>query len=237
MIDDKGKKHRGKKHIFSAALLVLSSVVGISGCFDIDTKTDISRKPVIDRITVAPTTILVGETSVITVEARDLNNERLSYVWSKPDGGEWVGTLTGSSVTWKAPASLGALSHKLFRIVVRVQNEHDKFAVDTAKVIVNQSPNPTVTFISPLNGDYIPMSAGTVQIHAASSFTDTYSMRCYIDNLYFDSTTTYVFNKNWNVSSLPEGPKRIKIIATRPGGLGSKEITVSIEGTIGKRKN
>lgn len=222
-----------KNNLMIAAALIMA----FSACIEVNDSKDKSTKPVIDKMTAVPASVLINDTSVITVEARDLNGEKLSYVWTKPDGGDWNSDVTGSKVTWRAPSSLGLLSSKNFRIIVRVQNENKKYAYDTVIVTVNSTQNPVVTIYSPLNGAYIPLSEGTVRIHAQSSFTDTYSMKCYINGVLKDSMATYVYDKNWNIASESEGTKQIQIVATRPGGYtGSASVTVSLEGTIGKKK-
>lgn len=220
--------------MFAAALFIL-----FSSCIEVNDSKDTSSKPVIDKMTAVPSSVMISDSSVITVEARDLNGERLSYVWSKPDGGEWAGNVTGSSVTWKAPASLsGGASSKNHRIIVRVQNENKKYALDTVTVTVNSTQNPVVTITSPSNGEYILLNTGTVPISATSTFPDCF-MKCYINSVLIDSSTERLqnYNYNWNISSETEGTKQIQIIATRPGGYtGSATVTISLEGTIGKRK-
>lgn len=207
-------------------------------CIEVNDSKDIkSTKPVIDKMTANPSSMLINQTSVITVEARDLNGEKITYFWTKPDGGEWVGDVTGSSVTWKAPATITGQT-KNFRIVVKVQNENNKYALDTATIVVNSSQIPVVTIIRPLNGAYIALSEGTVNIYAQSSFTDTDSMKCYINGVFHDRVNSnYIYDKNWNISAENEGTKQIQIVAFRPGGYtGSSMVTISLEGTIGKRK-
>ncbi len=219
-------------------MMTAALFTALNACIEVNDSIDNSSKPVIDKMTAVPASVIISDTSVITVQARDLNGERLSYVWSKPDGGDWVGNVTGSSVTWKAPSSLsGGVSSKNFRIIARVQNENKKYALDTVMVTVNSTQNPVVTILSPLNGAFIPLSEGTVRIHAQSSFTDTYSMKCYINGVPKDSSATYVYEKNWNIAAETEGTKQIQIVATRPGGYtGTASVTISLEGTIGKRK-
>ncbi len=211
----------------------------LNACFEVNNSNEKkSSKPVIDHFTAVPSSVMVGDSSVITVDARDLNDEQLSYVWSKPDGGEWLGSVTGETVKWKAPSTIGILTTKNFMIIVKVQNEHSKYILDTVTIIVNQSNNPVVTFNSPQNGIFIPMSTGTVLISASSSYNAD-SMLCYINGvLWGKKMNASRIDTSWIVAEETEGTKNIQITAFRHIDntvySGTNSISVTIEGTIGK---
>jgi hypothetical protein len=227
-----------RKHLY---LIVIIGIILTVGCIEVNNSdSKKSVKPDILDLKANPSSMIVGDSSVITVSARDVNGEKLSYFWwtSPANSGEWLTNITGDSVKWKAPLSIGVLQSKNYYVYVRVQNEHNKIATDSTRIIVNASNVPVVTITSPQNGDYIPLSAGIVNISAESSFSDIKSMKCYINDIFIDSTKdSKYYTKNWNITSETAGSKQILIIATRVSGYtGSATVTISIEGTIGKQK-
>lgn len=199
-----------------------------------------AQKPVIDKLYADRTTILVSDTATVYVEARDLNEESLDYIWTAVDGGVFVSSNGLDLIRWKPPLTPG-----FYTIRCRVNNESKESAAKDLDIQVSNVTNPIVQISSPSNGDFIPASIGTVTIHAkvanvTSALVD--SMKCFFD----DSPPQKVTNNgdatfNWNVTGL-NGPKSIKVQAWTRALIpnttttDSTTINVSIEGTVSKRK-
>jgi len=192
-----------------------------------------SQKPVIDDLTATRSTILVDDTTTISVDARDLNNEALDYIWTAAYG-TFEGTLDQAVVAWRAPSTAGS-----YRVRIRVNNESGKSTTDSIAIQVNGTPFPIVKIINPANGEFIPSNFGSVLIQAqASAVNGIDSIKCFIDNSLlataYSNQTTYSFP--WPILSL-NGSKTIKVQAwsTFQGPTtGDATIAVSIEGTVGK---
>lgn len=221
-------------------LFVVLSALVFCGCDNLNLGKDSGQKPVIDRIYATRATILVGETSTIYVEARDLNEESLDYVWTRPDGGEFVSPNGLDSIQWQAPTSPG-----LYTIRCKVVNESTESTTKELDIQVTNVSTPIVQILSPLNGDFIASSLGTINVHAkvanvVSASVD--SMKCFIDEVPIDTVKNNGdFSFPWSVTGL-NGPKTIRVqawthVLTGSTTTGEVSITVSIEGTVGKRKH
>ncbi|KAB2881083.1 hypothetical protein F9K33_02450 [bacterium] len=210
------------------------------GCDNLNLGKDSGQKPIIDRIFADRTTILVSDTATIYVEARDLNEESLDYIWTALDGGTFV-TINGLDlIRWKPPLTPG-----FYTIRCRVNNESKESATKELDIQVSNVTNPIVQILSPANDDFIPSSNGTVAIHArvanvTSGLVD--SMKCFVDN----SSIGKVTNNgdatfDWAVTGL-NGVKSIKVQAWTRALIpnttttDSTKISVSIEGTVSKRR-
>ena len=66
-----------------------------------------NNAPVIQNISANPTSILINETTTLTCDAIDEDNDNLTYTWSSAKGTFPNGT-SSSSVIWKAPATTGS---------------------------------------------------------------------------------------------------------------------------------
>jgi hypothetical protein len=222
-------------------ILIILSLFGImifSGCIEVNNSdTKKSVKPDILEFKATPSSIIVGDSSTIYVNAREVNDEMLSYYWwvSPSNSGKWLTPIISESVRWQAPLSIGNLQSKNHYIYVRVQNEHNKTTTDSTRIIVNASDNPIVTITSPQNGAYIPMSAGSIHINATSSYSDLRNMKLYVNGILKDTSSATPLDKVWNITQEEAGSKIIQITATRVSGYtGSATVTISLEGTIGK---
>ncbi len=194
---------------------------------------DDAQRPIIDRLTASPASVKVGDTTVVTAEARDPQGEDLVYAWTKEDG-TFIGDLTGPIVQWKAPVTAGS-----YDVTLRVTNESGKSTSKTLAVTVTQAAEPVIVIESPTDGEYIPSSVGTVSIEASTpQQSDVDSMRCYIDGQLRSSANAPNLTYTWNVSQ-ENGLKNITIYASRlyltQRVSSQRTITVSIEGTIPKR--
>lgn len=196
---------------------------------------DDATKPVIDEVKAVSSTVIAGDTTSVAGTARDLNGEMLDYVWSK-NAGTFEGPLTNSSIIWRAPAQVG---NKTVTLVV--VNESGKSATKSVTIMVTNVPTPIVIIDYPTAADFIPSSAGTVNIQARITNTsDVDSAKCFIDGTFLaklSNTQNPTFA--WNVSGL-SGPHRVTVQAWSDFAVPGQQktdsafVTVNIEGTIGK---
>ncbi|MBL7961906.1 hypothetical protein JNL27_16860 [bacterium] len=210
------------------------------GCDNLNLGKDSGQKPVIDRIYADRTTILVSDTTTLYVEARDLNEESLDYIWTALDGGTFVTANGLDLIRWKPPLTPG-----FYTIRCRVNNESKESATKELDIQVSNVTNPIVQILSPANDDFIPASNGTVTVHArvanvTSGLVD--SMKCFVDNNSIGKVTNNGdFSFNWNVIGL-NGSKTIKVQAWTRALIpnttttDSTLISVSIEGTVSKHR-
>jgi hypothetical protein len=219
-------------------MLALFSIIVFIGCDNLNFgKT--SEKPVIDRLYADRATILVTDTATVYVEARDLNEESLDYIWTALDGGVFVSPNGRDSIRWKPLMIPGN-----YTIRCRVNNESQVSATKEIDIHVTNISSPIVQILSPLNGEFIPSSKGNTAIHATVTnlvWSSVDSMKCFVDNVVLGKVTSSNDNSfNWNVTGL-NGSKTIKVQAWThaliPGTTttDSTTISVSIEGTVSKR--
>lgn len=67
----------------------------------------INQAPVIDRVSVVPSSVRPGGTATLTAQAHDPEGHPLIYVWSVEEGGGSLSAADGPSVTYTAPAQPG----------------------------------------------------------------------------------------------------------------------------------
>ncbi len=218
----------------------LAFLAAFAACIeDTNGPTDDVKVPVIDKISATPNAILVNDSSVISVEARDLNGETLNYVWKVLDGGTLSGNVASQTVTWHAPSVQG-----VYRIRCRVSNKSQKFTADTVRVSVQTNVKPVINVIYPQPNSYISAGLGQIYINFSSvpqNQVDT--IKCFINNQLYQTVNFPPLNYNisWNISEL-NGSQEIKLVAKTdyfsPGiwQTDSVIVPVSIEGGIGKRK-
>lgn len=222
---------------FNLLLLSIITVFCFAACQPIGDSAS-ADAPVIDGITAARNTILVNDTTNITVSARDLNDEQLDYVWtiSTSNGGSFEDAINGSTVTYRAPFLPGD-----YVIKSKVINESNKSTSKNITIKVTNIGTPIVEITQPTDAAFISASAGIYSIKAkvtnvAASSVD--SMVCYIDNKRLSrKTLTNNTTFDWDVTAL-NGSKRITVQAwariSGPATTDSSVVNVSIEGTISK---
>ncbi len=93
----------------------------------------VNHAPIIDSVAASPTSVRTGQTSRITVTARDTDGDTLTYRFTS-SGGSISGT--GSSVTWQAPSTAGAFT---IAITVSDGNAEDS---DSVSITVTEPPPP-----------------------------------------------------------------------------------------------
>ncbi|KPK90154.1 hypothetical protein AMJ80_08800 [bacterium SM23_31] len=85
--------------------------------------------PVISLITATQTNVLVGNIITITATASDPDGGQLMYNWEAA-GGEFIGSVTGNEVTWKASTTVSNVSIK-----VTVTDDNNDFT--TSEIVIN----------------------------------------------------------------------------------------------------
>lgn len=65
-----------------------------------------NHPPVISDLTANPSSVDIGQTTTINCSASDPDGDPLTYHWTK-NGGAFVGSTSGPSVTWRAPSIPG----------------------------------------------------------------------------------------------------------------------------------
>ena len=219
--------------------LIIFISAGFLGCDNINLGKDSGEKPIIDRIYADRVTMLVTDTATLYVEARDLNDETLDYIWTAVDGGNFVSPNGSNSIRWKPTMLPG-----FYTIRCKVVNESNESASKELDIQVSNVSNPIVSIISPTAGEYIPASRGNVGIHAKVTNVNQLlvdSMKCYIDQSFIGKVTNngdYSFT--WDVTGL-NGPKTIKVqawthVLTGSTTTDSTSVNVSIEGTVSKER-
>jgi hypothetical protein len=206
------------------------------GCLDNLTGSKKTQYPVIDHLYARRSSILTNDTVIVKVEARDLNGERLQYVWDNFNLGTFIGDVTIDSVRWKAPNTGGN-----YFIEVNVANTSHKVTTDSVTILVATVTTPIITIASPSNNQFIPASLDSITISVSTTPPQIDSMKCLVNNVVIGRTGAGISSANfkWHIRTL-NGPQAIKIQAWThnfgPSTLGESLINVSIEGTIGKQK-
>lgn len=228
------------KYTFALVLILV-----FFGCDKLDLGKGSGQKPVIDGVDATRTSVLIGDTTTLYVNARDLNGENLDYVWTALDGGTFVkyndiNTTVSSTDTgvilWKAPLSSG-----IKRIRIRVNNESGKSALDTVSIYVAGISSPIVSIDSPSNNEFISASADSIYIQAHTLPSTLDSMKCYVNEVQIGrSLNSGSSNFVWHVLHL-NGPQTIRVQAwehllTGSTTTGQASINVSIEGTVSKHR-
>lgn len=91
-----------------------------------------NNAPIISSVTANPTSTYPGETSNITCNASDEDDDAITYSWTAEDGS--LSSTTSSSVVWTAPGDTG-----VYTITVVVEDEGE--LADTGSVDVRVNPN------------------------------------------------------------------------------------------------
>jgi len=102
----------------------------------------VNSKPIINKITISPDTMLINSTATIKVYATDPDGEQLTYEYL-PEAGIIVGS--GSTVTWNAPDYTGS-----FNITISVSDSKNTVKTDrTVSVRINTAPIISEVLVNP----------------------------------------------------------------------------------------
>jgi len=147
--------------------------------------------PVINSITVNPSSANPGETVTITVNATDVDNHSLNYVY-QVTGGAVSGN--GSNVSWTVPSQAGA-----FSVNVTVTDGHGGQAMGNAAITVNALTtqiNGTASFPAGTSGD---LTNAKVSIYTSY---DNWNQN---NPLQFVAATGNGSNISFTISDMPAG--------------------------------
>lgn len=124
-----------------------------------------NNPPSIQQVTADPRVTTIGETVQLNCTAFDADGDMLIFSWSS-NAGSFVGSTSGSSVTWKAPDVAG-----YYNVLISVTDS--KSITEHSKVINVKIPPTEVTGYVFFSGTTIPVSDVLVKIGALQSTTST----------------------------------------------------------------
>ena len=96
-----------------------------------------NRSPVIQRVTVSPSTIAAEETTNVSCVATDEDGDALTYTWSA-QWGSFPNGVSGSSIQWQAPSAAGNYS---IAVTVNDGSSTDQKFINVSVEQGNQPPN------------------------------------------------------------------------------------------------
>ncbi len=219
-------------------LLIASSL--FLGCKAGAFGADDGQRPVIDNVTALRSSLLINDTTTITSSARDLNGEKLDYVWTATGGTIETGANT-PIILWRAPETQGS-----YKVTLTVNNESQQKTSKAVTLSVTPVSTPIVEILDPTFGQFIPstnpssyiIKSTIVNLNAGS----VDSVKCFINGVLLEKQILVKSsNFTWNISGL-NGDKTIRVQAwthTLISGTtttGFAEVDVKLQGTVGKRK-
>lgn len=185
-----------------------------------------NRSPVIQNIIADPDTVSVSGKVFLTVEAKDPDNDEMTFTWDAKTG--HFSNTKGSAVQWTAPETEGIYDIKITARDINGGEAHDKISV----TVISEN-RPTVHITQPNDGDIL-VGLGTADIRVdvlPVSFIDR--VEYYMDDelLGIDRHQPYFFELNLAGLS---GKKKIKCVAYRIGSAarGSDSVEVNIQGVV-----
>ncbi len=215
------------KYLFASLLVVL---LISSGC-DPEKIFGEKKPPEVGEIQSDDADLIVMPLDTVRfwVQATDPENGTLSYDWSK-SGGQFLGSVTGSEVTWVAPAVGGS-----FKISVKVSNAEKDVTKETR--ITVQSPfAPFVRITDPADGFFavqwenVPVKfqashangIAAVELHIRDTLVQTFAGHPGSD-----------YEITWPVNQ-DAGPAELKIVAIAnvTSAAGADSVQVTIEGLV-----
>lgn len=221
-------------------VILCSFLITLSGCKGLGDALTASR-PVIDRVYAARSAVVVGDTTHVIVEARDLNGEDLDYVWTVTSGSGAVEDGADEPIaTWRAPLTAGSSTLR-----IRVVNSSGKDRTATVEIQAVLNEIPIVTISAPGNGQFIPSNQGTVLIQTQTTAANGVdSVKCFVgtDEIgrQTGAGTTVTANFPWDVTGV-SGSQLITVRAwSRRTDMsvvtGEATVQVSIEPVVGKAR-
>ena len=208
----------GYKYIFVLYFIILS-------CGVVEKLTN--RAPIITSISATPDSLLIGETSVLAVEATDPDNDELSYQWNCNHG--LLSSSQGSTVQWTAPQYEGS-----FVVEATVKDVNGEKVSDNITLIVTSENAPSIKILSPKNGEEIVALNSipiTVQVSPIQFIN---RVEFFIDDVLVATDKQSPFQYDWVLSGL-SGLKELKCAAYRSGQVsvpGVDSIFVHLYGVV-----
>jgi hypothetical protein len=219
--------------------IVYVFLITVSGCKGLGDALTASR-PVIDRVYAARSAVVVGDTTHVIVEARDLNGEDLDYVWSVASGNGEIETGADQPIAvFRAPVNAGT-----YTVSIRVTNESGKNRTATVDIQAVLSNIPIVTISSPVNGQFIPSNQGIVLVQSQiTAALGVDSVKCFVGSVEIDpknvTGTSVSVNFQWDVTNFT-GSQLITVRAWSHQNTtvitGESSVQVSVEPVVGKTK-
>jgi len=109
-----------------------------------------NQPPAISNLTANPPSIDVKKTTSITSTASDPDGDPLAYHWTK-NGGTFVGSTSGSSVTWRAPSTPGT-----YRVYCEVSDGEGGEDSESRNIVVTESDETKIKNV--INGFFQAIS-------------------------------------------------------------------------------
>lgn len=177
--------------------------------------------------------VQIQDTVNLWIEANDPEGGTLSYAWTK-SGGEFLGSISKSSVKWVAPTVGGT-----FNISVSVTNEAETVSQQT-RIIVQSPTAPYVKILAPQNdafivqGSQVTINAEAVHANGLAQLS-LYVRDALVKTISGHSDSEYEIT--W-IAAESSGPAELKIVglANITGAVGADSINVNIEGVIPGKK-
>jgi len=167
------------------ALITVSIGDGITFVSDTVYISICNSAPVISNVVSNPGVLKTGESSTLSVQASDADDDALNYSWSC-DNGTFTSGTTEASVTWRAPNQAGRVG---FTVTV---SDGQESVSDTVSVLVETSINtpPQIISITATPNTLGMGESSTLSVQASDADDDAlnYSWSC--DNGTFTSGTT-----------------------------------------------
>lgn len=139
-----------------------------------------NHPPVISDLTSNPSSVDISQTTTITCSASDPDGDPLTYHWTK-NGGVFVGSTSGSSVTWRAPSTPGT-----YRVYCEVSDGEGGEDSNSANIIVTESDEDKIRsvcnkLISALNNKNWN-KARSYCIYGSEAYNQVYGLENDINN-------------------------------------------------------
>ena len=201
-----------------STLLVITYLILLISC-----KNE-NNSPTVQKVTANPRVTTIGETVQLDCIAYDIDGDALSFSWSA-NSGSFIGSISGSSVVWKAPDIAG-----YYNILISVTDS--KSLTEYSKIVnVKVPPNEVSGFVY-FSGTTIPVSEVIVKIGALQSITTSdgkFSLKSNLGNQLVSANKDGFdpYSKNINVT---DTSKQIII------ELSSETFTSRVYGTVKNEK-